>query len=86
MPAERSIFLYSGGGKIWECTQDLGDYFMRPIDKGDSLFKLSCDKYVLDLGCGAGLLGILALKAGAFVHFSDYVSSYMICYLCFSYV
>ncbi|XP_037027450.1 histidine protein methyltransferase 1 homolog [Bradysia coprophila] len=67
--------VYEGGGKIWECTQDLGDYFMRPTNAEDSLYKLSSGKHVLDLGCGAGLLGILALKAGAFVHFSDYNSS-----------
>lgn len=30
-------------------------------------------KTVLDLGCGAGVLGILALNAGANVHFQDYV-------------
>lgn len=29
---------------------------------------------VLDLGCGAGILGILALQNGASVHFQDYVS------------
>lgn len=31
-------------------------------------------KTVLDLGCGSGILGILALNAGATVHFQDYVS------------
>lgn len=66
--------LYLGGGKIWECTQDLGDYFMNSANTADSLYKTSSNKHVLDLGCGAGILGILALKAGAVVHFSDYVS------------
>lgn len=28
---------------------------------------------MLDLGCGAGILGILAVKSGASVHFQDYV-------------
>jgi ribosomal protein L11 methylase PrmA len=32
-------------------------------------------KRVLDLGCGSGLLGILAMQLGAeSVHFQDYVS------------
>lgn len=66
-----NIGLHSGGGKIWECTQDLGDYLM---NGENSLFKSLSNKHVLDLGCGAGILGILALKAGAFVHFSDYVN------------
>lgn len=30
----------------------------------------------MDLGCGAGILGLLALQAGATVHFQDYVSMY----------
>lgn len=57
----------TGGGKIWECTQDLGDYLST-----NGLNKLN-GSYVLDLGCGAGILGLLALKAGANVHFQDYV-------------
>lgn len=68
--------LYLGGGKIWECTQDLGDYLMTATNLKDSLYHSMRDKHVLDLGCGAGILGILALKAGAFVHFSDYVRIY----------
>lgn len=68
--------LCPGGGKIWECTQDLGDYFINPMNASDSLYKLCKGKHVLDLGCGAGILGILALKAGAYVHFSDYVRNY----------
>ncbi|KAJ6637141.1 Histidine protein methyltransferase 1 like [Pseudolycoriella hygida] len=67
--------VYEGGGKIWECTQDLGDYVMKTLVAEDSTHKLSDHKNVLDLGCGAGILGILALKAGAFVHFSDYNAS-----------
>lgn len=50
---------------------------MNPANKADSLYKTSSNKLVLDLGCGAGILGILALKAGAVVHFSDYVSYYL---------
>lgn len=79
----KTVFsVLAGGGKIWECTQDLGDYFMGSNRnyEGDSLYKISSGKHVLDLGCGAGLLGILALKAGAIVHFSDYVST-LLCFV-----
>lgn len=34
-------------------------------------------KTVLDLGCGAGILGIYALMKGATVTFQDYVSIQM---------
>ncbi|KAJ8894930.1 hypothetical protein PR048_000237 [Dryococelus australis] len=58
---------YEGGLKIWECTHDLASF-------------LACHptfsmrgKKVLDVGCGAGLLGLLALSQGASdVHFQDY--------------
>lgn len=37
-------------------------------------------KQILDLGCGTGLLGILAMYLGAkSVHFQDYVSEVCIC-------
>lgn len=61
--------VYEGGLKIWEGTHDLLEY----IDDEGELFS---GKRVLDLGCGAGLLGILALKRGASkVHFQDYNST-----------
>ncbi|KAJ7338394.1 hypothetical protein JRQ81_011840 [Phrynocephalus forsythii] len=61
--------IYEGGLKIWECTFDLMDYLL----EADIPF---AQKSVLDLGCGAGLLGILALKRQAKeVHFQDYNSS-----------
>ncbi|KAG8452265.1 hypothetical protein GDO86_004172 [Hymenochirus boettgeri] len=61
--------VYEGGMKIWECTFDLIKYFE---DKNVNFE----GKSVLDLGCGAGLLGILALKRKAKeVHFQDYNST-----------
>lgn len=61
--------VYEGGLKVWECTYDL----LEVIEKDAETFG---GKRVLDLGCGAGLLGILALKRGARqVHFQDYNST-----------
>ncbi|NXP08393.1 MET18 methyltransferase, partial [Thinocorus orbignyianus] len=61
--------VYEGGLKIWECTFDLLDYF----SEAEIQF---ANKTVLDLGCGAGLLGIVALKGDAGqVHFQDYNST-----------
>ncbi|XP_017934475.2 histidine protein methyltransferase 1 homolog [Manacus vitellinus] len=61
--------VYEGGLKIWECTFDLMDYF----SEAEIQFT---NKTVLDLGCGAGLLGIVALKGKAErVHFQDYNST-----------
>ncbi|NXK91050.1 MET18 methyltransferase, partial [Formicarius rufipectus] len=61
--------VYEGGLKIWECTFDLMDYFSEAKIEFNN-------KSVLDLGCGAGLLGIVALKGKAEkVHFQDYNST-----------
>lgn len=60
--------VYEGGLKIWECTFDLLAYFIKAKVK-------FAGKKVLDLGCGSGLLGIIALKGGAKeIHFQDYNS------------
>lgn len=59
----------SGGAKIWECTEDLLQYLAKSIKP-----QYWDGKRVLDLGCGAGLLGIYAYRCGAVVHFQDYVS------------
>lgn len=61
-----------GGAKVWECTDMVGEYLTR-IDDGKCLIDKFKDCSVLDLGCGAGILGILALNNGATVHFQDYV-------------
>ncbi|XP_069676102.1 histidine protein methyltransferase 1 homolog isoform X2 [Periplaneta americana] len=60
---------YEGGLKVWECTRDLADYLLQ-----NNIYFSGMK--VLDLGCGVGLLGILAmyLKAES-VHFQDYNSS-----------
>jgi predicted nicotinamide N-methyase len=58
--------LLSGGLKIWECTYDLGKYLLTE----NIAFN---DKKVLDLGCGAGIIGLIALIQGSTVHFQDYV-------------
>ncbi|CAB0005604.1 unnamed protein product [Nesidiocoris tenuis] len=59
--------VYEGGMKIWESTFDLGELLFRKL--GESLK----GKTILDLGCGSGILGIIALKQGcASVHFQDY--------------
>ncbi|XP_077351770.1 histidine protein methyltransferase 1 homolog [Festucalex cinctus] len=61
--------VYEGGLKVWECTYDL----LEVIEREGQTFG---GKAVLDLGCGAGLLGILSLKRGAKeVHFQDYNST-----------
>ncbi|XP_008320195.1 histidine protein methyltransferase 1 homolog isoform X2 [Cynoglossus semilaevis] len=61
--------VYEGGLKVWECTYDL----LELIDRDGETFE---GKTVLDLGCGSGLLGILALKRRASnVHFQDYNST-----------
>ncbi|RXM36898.1 Histidine protein methyltransferase 1-like [Acipenser ruthenus] len=47
--------VYEGDLHIWECTIDLLEH----LESDGETFS---GKRVLDLGCGAGLLGILALK------------------------
>lgn len=65
--------IYEGGAKIWECTETLADY-LTAMSEAKSVVSEFQGATVLDLGCGAGVLGILALQNGAStVHFQDYV-------------
>lgn len=48
--------IYEGGYQLWECTLDLLEYLSGYDFNG---------KVVMDVGCGQGLLGILALLRGA---------------------
>lgn len=57
--------MYQGGLKIWECSYD----FSRYIFDNNIQFQ---DKLVLDLGCGAGIIGLIALLKNSTVHFQDY--------------
>lgn len=66
--------VFLGGGKIWECTMDLGNFLAERLNDKTTLLETFKNKIILDLGCGAGVLGILALNAGAQVHFHDYVT------------
>ena len=58
--------VYEGGFKIWECSVDLAQF----ITKNLSLIENS--EKILDLGCGAGLPGLICLNQGKEVHFQDY--------------
>lgn len=67
--------VYEGGFKIWECSQDLADIFTSPDNDRDESNHQFYEKSVCDLGCSAGVLGIVALIYGAgIVDFQDYVS------------
>ncbi|XP_044755264.1 histidine protein methyltransferase 1 homolog [Coccinella septempunctata] len=57
--------IYEGGCKIWECTHDLINFIE---NEQKNLF----ERKVLDLGCGAGLIGIMCMIKGAKCYFQDY--------------
>ena len=69
----------TGGFKLWECAVDLASFLsnewqigmrlgLGPM-KGPTMGRTLAGKRVLELGCGHGLPGIVALINGAEVHF-----------------
>lgn len=50
---------YEGGLKIWECSYDLGQY----LSENNIEFQ---NKFVLYLGCGTGIIGLIALLKNSF--------------------
>lgn len=69
-----------GGFKLWECALDLAQYLYgdQPASKPHTASEGSAShpgphslhgKRVMELGCGHGLPGILAMLLGAEVHF-----------------
>mmetsp|Transcript_29020 Transcript_29020/g.64017 ORF Transcript_29020/g.64017 Transcript_29020/m.64017 type:complete len:307 (-) Transcript_29020:2360-3280(-) len=70
--------VYEGGFKLWEGSVDLCKFLLNKYQLKGSTFKGTDvenelqGKRVLELGCGHGLPGMLALMAGADVHFQDY--------------
>ncbi|EFJ45855.1 hypothetical protein VOLCADRAFT_105747 [Volvox carteri f. nagariensis] len=70
---------YEGGFKLWECSLDLCKMLLqryhvvpeRVLSDPELASELQ-GKKVLELGCGHGLPGVLALMCGAEVHFQDY--------------
>ena len=62
--------VYEGGLKLWECAIDLCHHLAE--NHGSLSEKRHQSEHVLELGCGHGLPGILALRSGASVDFADY--------------
>ncbi|CAI4229094.1 unnamed protein product [Auanema sp. JU1783] len=77
MNLERSditTHVYEGGFKVWECSIDLCNL----IEQNKDTIK---DKTVIELGCGAGLPGILASIVGAkHVTFQDFNDCVLKCF------
>lgn len=62
------IFSLSGGHKVWECSLDLCSYVASNV--------ACCGRRVAEVGCGAGLPGILSgLQGASEIMFQDFVSS-----------
>uniref|UniRef100_A0A1Y1M7J1 protein-histidine N-methyltransferase n=1 Tax=Photinus pyralis TaxID=7054 RepID=A0A1Y1M7J1_PHOPY len=59
------VGIYEGGLKVWECTHDLANFI---VNENIELNQ----RRVLDLGCGSGIIGIVARMSGADVCFQDY--------------
>lgn len=59
------VCVHAGGLKIWECSIDLAEYL--DVQSTDL-----AGVDVIELGCGHGIPGIVALSKGARVTFSDF--------------
>lgn len=71
--------VYEGGLKVWECSIDLSEYLLEnkqklPIKKEEKMKELpKSNGRVLELGCGHGIPGIIALTLGCeYILFSDF--------------
>jgi len=58
---------YEGGAKVWECTRDALRHIGGQAGAGSRVAAVLAagGAVVADVGCGAGLLGVAALAAGA---------------------
>lgn len=59
---------FAGGFKLWECALDLARYLWESAGPKAMETKLQGQR-VIELGCGHGIPGIVALLAGAAVDF-----------------
>ena len=60
--------VYEGGFKLWECAVDLAAFVAAELPAE----AVAPGQRVLELGCGHGLPGVVALLRGAHVDFIDY--------------
>jgi hypothetical protein len=67
VPLDVVAGVYEGGAKVWECTRDLLAYLAAGGGDGGGGGGplIRAGSVVADVGCGAGLLGVAALLAGA---------------------
>jgi len=62
--------IYEGGYKVWECSLDLAQFLLH--DTLNNILPPSSSSSVIELGCGQGVPGMVALKLGyRSVVFSD---------------
>lgn len=62
--------VYEGGYKVWECSLDLAQFMLH--DTRNRILPFPSSSSVIELGCGHGVPGLVALKLGySSVVFSD---------------
>ena len=71
-PSDIVAGVYEGGFRLWEGAVDLVEY----LTNQNVAFE---GKSVLEIGCGIGIPGILALRKGAKVWFQDYNTEVLEC-------